>query len=263
MRLALAVALAGSLVAAAPARADQPPCELNALDCLAVTQFSATADGTSDALFVTTLALPIGLELGRGLDDAAARRGLAYGASVGATALTAGLAKLGARRARPYTYNRHPAVVEFTRTASGNHFSFFSGHTSMAFAAATSGALLYSPTTESERARLGVWVGAGALASATGVLRIRAGQHFPTDVLVGAAVGTAFGIGLTYAIAPDVALRGRDLAALGAGVAVGTLAATFVPLPRDVRLPLGLRDLAIAPTASPTGAGLVLSGALR
>lgn len=257
--LALVVAVVGST---STARADEA-CSLNPLDCLAVDQFSATADATSDALFVTALALPIGLELGRGLDDDSLRRGAAYGSAIGATALTAGLAKLGARRARPYTYNRHPDVVAFTRDAYGNNFSFFSGHTSMAFAAATSGAMLFAATTTSDRARLGVWAGAGALASATGVLRIRAGQHFPTDVMVGAAIGTMFGVGLTYAIAPDIDVDGRDLAALGAGVAVGTLATALVPLPRDVRLPLGVRALSVAPSLSPDGAGLVVAGALR
>lgn len=260
---AIVVISALSLAAAPTARADETSCEVNPLDCLAVEQFSATADATSDALFVTTLALPIGLELGRGLDDDSLRRGIAYASAVGGTALTAGLAKLGARRARPYTYNRHPDVVAYTRTAFGKNYSFFSGHTSMAFAAATSGALLFGATTTSDRARLGVWGGAGALASATGVLRIRAGQHFPSDVLVGAAIGTAFGVGLTFAIAPDIDLDGRDLAVFGAGVAVGTLSAALVPLPRDIRLPLGVRSLSVAPTAGPDGAGLVIAGALR
>ena len=111
--------------------------------------------------------------------------------------------------------------------------------------------------------RLGIWGGAGAVAAATGVLRIRAGQHFPTDVMVGAVIGTGFGIGLTYALAPAADLRGSDLAALGAGVAVGALAAALVPMPSDVRLPLGMRDVALAPTVAPGHAGLALTATLR
>ncbi len=190
-----------------------------------MTQFSATADATSDAFFLTALALPVGLELGRGLDDDSLRRGAAYASAVGGTALTAGIPKLIARRDRPYTYNQRPGVVAYTAQAKGNDHSFFSGHTSIAFAALTSGAMLYNPTSRDDTARLGIWGGAGAVAAATGVLRIRAGQHFPTDVLVGAAVGTGFGLGLTYALAPERELRGSDLGALAAGVAVGALAA--------------------------------------
>ncbi len=250
--------LAAALAAPTIARADEP-CELNRLDCLAVTQFSATADATSDALFVASLALPIALELGRGLDDDSLRRGGAYAASVGATALTAGLVKITVQRDRPYTYHRHPSVVAYTAAAHGNDHSFFSGHTSLSFAALTSGAMLYQPTTTSARARAGVWAGAGALGAATGVLRIRAGQHFPTDVMVGAAVGTAFGIGLTYALAPgEPTLDGTDLGMFAAGVAVGAIAAAVVPMPSDVRLPLGVRSLAVTPTLGADGAGLAI-----
>lgn len=262
MRTALLATTAIATLTATAARADEP-CPVNGLDCLAVSQFSATADATSDAFFVTALALPIGLELGRGIGDDSLRRGAAYAGAVGATALTAGAVKLIARRDRPYTYNRHPGVVAYTAQARGNDHSFFSGHTSLAFAALTSGATLYNPTSHDDTARLGIWGGAGAIAAATGVLRIRAGQHFPTDVMVGAVIGTGFGIGLTYALAPAADLRGSDLAALGAGVAVGALAAALVPMPSDVRLPLGMRDVALAPTVAPGHAGLALTATLR
>lgn len=264
MRTTLALTLAVAAVALAPraARADQP-CPVNGLDCLAVDQFSATADATSDALFVTSLALPIGLELGRGIDDDSLRRGAAYASAVGATAITAGITKLVARRDRPYTYNQHPGVVAYTAQAKGNDHSFFSGHTSLAFAALTSGAMLYNPTSNDDTARLGIWAGAGAVAAATGVFRIRAGQHFPSDVMVGAVVGTGFGLGLTYALAPERELRGTDLAALGAGVVVGALTAALLPMPADVRLPLGMRDVALTPTVAPGHAGLAIAARLR
>ncbi|MBK9036417.1 MAG: phosphatase PAP2 family protein [Myxococcales bacterium] len=255
--------LAICVAVAVPGRARADECPVNGLDCLAVSQFSATADATSDAFFLTALALPIGLELGRGLDDDVLRRGAAYTSAVGATALTALAVKYAVRRDRPYTYNRHPGVVEYTAQARGNDHSFFSGHTSLAFAAVTSGALLYNPTSHDATARLGIWGGAGAIAATTGVLRIRAGQHFPTDVLVGAVIGTGFGLGLTYALAPERDLRGSDLGALAVGVAVGALAGALVPLPRDVRLPLGARDLAVVPTVAPGAAGLSLSASLR
>lgn len=262
MRTAILLATAAALLAAArPAAADD--CEVNGLDCIATRQFSATADATSDALFITALALPLGIELGRGFDDDSARRGIAWASAVGATALTAGAAKLVVRRDRPYTYNRHPGVVEYTAHAAGNDHSFFSGHTSLAFASLTAGALLYNPTSHDDTARLGIWAGAGAIAATTGVLRIRAGQHFPTDVMVGAVVGTGFGLGLGWALAPAHDLRATDLAALGAGVAVGTAVGALLPMPSDVRLPLGVRSVAVAPTLAPGHAGLAVTGALR
>ncbi|MEZ4403138.1 MAG: phosphatase PAP2 family protein [Kofleriaceae bacterium] len=261
--LAILVTLAAATGSAARAARADAPCPVNALDCVAIGQFSATADATSDALFLTSLAVPVGLELGRGLDDDSLRRGGAYLGAVGATAALAGLVKYTVRRDRPYTQSRDPAVVAYTRTAAGTDHSFFSGHTSIAYAALTSGALLYNPTSQGDGARLAVWAGAGALAGSTGMLRIRAGRHYPTDVLVGAGVGIGLGLGVTYALAPAATLRGSDLLALGAGTAVGALAMALIPLPRDVVLPLGLRDLALTPTLDGHGGGLALAGRLR
>lgn len=258
------------LLRAAPAAAD-PPCAVNALDCVAVGQFSATAAATSDALFVTSLALPVGLELGRGLDDDSLRRGLAYGGAVGVTAISAWLVKITVRRPRPYTHSREPGVLAFAQVAKGNDHSFFSGHTSIAFAAATSAGVLADATAIDARDRAARWAVGGALAAATGIFRIRAGRHFPTDVLVGAAVGSAAGIGVTLALTPGADLRWQDAAAFGGGVALGAVVAAVVPMPRDVVVPLGGRHglrldgpVAIAPLALPTGGvGLALSAQLR
>jgi hypothetical protein len=204
------------------------------------------------------------LELGRGLDDDSLRRGGAYAASVGATALTAGLVKITVQRDRPYTYHRHPSVVAYTAAARGNDHSFFSGHTSLSFAALTSGAMLYQPTTTSD-ARAGRRVGRGRGARrGHRRLRIRAGQHFPTDVMVGAAVGTAFGIGLTYALAPGEPTSTAPTSACSPPASRSArIAAAVVPMPSDVRLPLGMRDVALAPTVAPGHAGLALTATLR
>lgn len=75
--------------------------------------------------------------------------------------------------------------------------SFFSGHTSMSFA----GAALSC----GHHARFELWgppldllscVGAMGLATATGALRVLSDQHYVTDVVVGAAVGSALGFAL-------------------------------------------------------------------
>jgi len=246
-------------------------CPLNALDCLAVDQFSATADAASDAFFITSLVLPVGMELARGLDDDSLERGLAYAGSVGATAVVAGLVKVTVKRQRPYTYNRDAHVQAFTRTAKGSDHSFFSGHTSLSFAAATSGGVLTNAVNDDDASRYAIWAAGGALASATGILRVRAGKHFPTDVLVGAVIGTAAGVGITMAVAPDASLRWEDGAFFAGGVVVGAAVASLVPLPRDVILPLGGSNgvilegpMAVTPVTMPGGGGgLMISGAMR
>ena len=69
--------------------------------------------------------------------------------------------------------------------------SFPSGHTSMAFAAATSYLVLARRQHLRHATRNAVLLYVGA--AGVGALRLEAGRHFPTDVLGGAALGTSVG----------------------------------------------------------------------
>jgi membrane-associated phospholipid phosphatase len=81
--------------------------------------------------------------------------------------------------------------------------SFYSGHTSLAFAA-------LSTTSVTLNARYGLtwqpWVATVLIGASVGLERVLAGYHFYTDVLVGMAAGTAIGIAV-----PLVHLRARHL----------------------------------------------------
>jgi membrane-associated phospholipid phosphatase len=105
-----------------------------------------------------------------------------------AVALTDGLTRgvqHGAGRLRPYAW-------EAGESRGGRDVrSFFSGHTSRAFAAAAAATQVLRL-----RGRHGwVWFAAAGFtgAAATGWLRTAANQHWTTDVLAAAAVGTAIG----------------------------------------------------------------------
>ena len=88
-------------------------------------------------------------------------------------------------RSRPYVWLAHGGD-----SRDGN-LSFFSGHTTFAFAAASSSAtlLLSQHAPGAEVASALAFGGAAVI----GYLRIAAEQHYLTDVLAGAAVGTAVG----------------------------------------------------------------------
>ena len=73
----------------------------------------------------------------------------------------------------------------------GANYSFFSGHTGSAFALATSTGAVAS--IRGYRGAPWVWGVGLSLAAATGYLRIASDSHYFSDVLVGAAVGTAVG----------------------------------------------------------------------
>jgi membrane-associated phospholipid phosphatase len=95
-------------------------------------------------------------------------------------------------RTAPFVYNPHAAEEDLD---SADAFrSYFSGHTSTAFASATAYAVTFWKRHPDSAWRF-VVVGVGeALALGVGLLKIKAGYHYPTDVAAGALVGGAMGL---------------------------------------------------------------------
>lgn len=92
---------------------------------------------------------------------------------------------------RPYIYAEDGEGREAAENAKGEAYgSFFSGHSSAAFTAAVFTASYFSEMYPSSPYRGVVWAGSLSLAGFVGALRIAAGKHYPSDVAVGALVGT-------------------------------------------------------------------------
>ncbi len=100
-------------------------------------------------------------------------------------------AKLTARRPRPYAHAGEPETIAGDTNAN---VSFFSGHTTFAFALAASAGTV--TTLRGYRWAPITWAVGAPIALTTGYLRIAADKHYFTDVLVGALVGTGIGIGV-------------------------------------------------------------------
>ena len=96
-------------------------------------------------------------------------------------------------RVRPYVYR---SEEEPTRMSGYASRSFFSRHTSMAFQGAVLAGMIYQTTHPGSRGVFPVWAAGLTCATATGVFRVLSGNHFPTDVLAGAAVGVLVGWGI-------------------------------------------------------------------
>ena len=76
--------------------------------------------------------------------------------------------------------------------------SFFSGHTSTVAAFSFFGAKVFSDYSDNTTHKALVWTGAVILPAVVGYLRVRAGRHFPTDVIAGYLVGGAIGYLVPY-----------------------------------------------------------------
>jgi membrane-associated phospholipid phosphatase len=132
----------------------------------------------------------------------AAQMALISAEAISVAAAVQGVTAGFASRQRPYGRNCGETIDGDLKDCSGRkrYRSFFSGHTAMAFAGAG------VSCTHHARHRLygnatadGVACGLAFLAAAgTGTLRIVGDQHYGTDVLVGAAVGSLSGLGLPW-----------------------------------------------------------------
>jgi membrane-associated phospholipid phosphatase len=162
-------------------------------------RYSGKAASLSNVLLAIDVAVPPALFLGQGIDAAMGQRTVVYGETLLVSLALDYLAKPLVSRPRPYTYSTDTAVTAQTQSeGKDTHLSFYSRHASTTFAASVSGALLFAQSTSDTNARAAVWFAELALASATADLRTRAGMHFYSDVLVGAAIGSAVGVTVPY-----------------------------------------------------------------
>lgn len=102
------------------------------------------------------------------------------------------LTKTSALRTRPYVFNESVAIDD--KLTPGARYSFFSGHTSKTAAMTFFTAKVYSDYHPDSKWRPFIWGAAAAVPAVTGYLRVKAGKHYPSDVIAGYAVGALSGI---------------------------------------------------------------------
>ena len=166
---------------------------INFLDKNFVFSYNKDIKLSSDIALGTTLALPVIYSLFNSSDFGKFfNYNIKYAQVLGLTSSLVLISKNFIDRYRPYTYDKNLDVE--TRKSYDGRNSFFSGHTAIAFSSAVFLAYNIENSDYSRTTKNLVWAGSLALASSTGVLRILAGKHFLTDVLVGAVVGSAIAI---------------------------------------------------------------------
>lgn len=102
------------------------------------------------------------------------------------------LTKVIALRDRPTIYNDRFTIAQ--RTSKDARKSFFSGHTSIVSSMSFLTAKIIHDHYPDRKNKSLLWIGASIYPTTTAILRVRSGKHFPTDVVVGAAVGAGIGI---------------------------------------------------------------------
>lgn len=95
-------------------------------------------------------------------------------------------------RPRPYMYFDDFPIEEVQKGDWNS--SFFSGHTTLAFAAATFTTYVYCKYKPESKWKIPIIATSYTLAAATAAMRIISGNHFLTDVAIGAVVGSITGL---------------------------------------------------------------------
>ena len=95
-------------------------------------------------------------------------------------------------RERPYMYD--PDTPQSLVESDKHDKSFLSGHTTYAFTGAAFASYVFCKYNPESKWRIPVIAASFSLATATAALRVASGNHFMTDVIAGALLGTAIGI---------------------------------------------------------------------
>ncbi len=199
------------------------PCsglEVNSLDRHVIGNHSATADAVSTVTVDAAILIPLILDwMDLGLSLTLAEDAVVYAETLAVTGALVTATKYAVQRPRPRAYEEAAGGS----LSPGNYLSFFSGHVSTAFSALAASAVTVALR---RGGRWWHWLVVGLIGTSVAVERVMAGQHFYTDVAVGALVGLGAGL-----LIPQLHARGS-----AAGAYLGVL-----PVQSGAGLTLGAR----------------------
>jgi len=176
---------------------------INSLDRYVVGKYSRSADvfsnigmGAADALPYVLTTLDVLISHPQDGWSGWAKDTLVLAETLSITLASNNLLRYVVRRPRPLVYNDE--VDDNTRLLPDSSLSFPSGHTSSSFAMATAYSFTFMHRHPDSPLVIPVWVATLGLAAAVGVARTEAGEHFYTDVIGGAVLGTGLGLLIPY-----------------------------------------------------------------
>ncbi|MDA8692599.1 phosphatase PAP2 family protein, partial [Saprospiraceae bacterium] len=165
--------------------------DINFIDRGSIGNFSSTAKDASDIVLYSSAALPFLSYFSSKCRANAAPIGVMIAQTFlinnGLTNITKGLVN----RFRPYNYNPN-APLEL-KLGEESRRSFVSGHTSNAAALSFLAARILTDVHIDYSKKVIIWSVAATMPAVVGYLRVKAGRHFPIDVIGGYAVGAAVG----------------------------------------------------------------------
>ena len=167
---------------------------INKFDRSAADNWSPNGDKASTVILISAMISPAAFSLSDTMRNDFTVLGVMYAESL---LITSGLnmtTKNITQRKRPFLYNSN--VPHKEKKNKDAVFSFYSGHTAITFNSAVFASTVFSDYYPQSQWRYAVWGASLLAASATGYLRYHAGKHYPTDIIVGAVIGSITGWGI-------------------------------------------------------------------
>ena len=170
--------------------------DVNGFDRKFMQSYSKKLDTAGDLLLVATMATPAVLAATE------KEEWLTCGMMYAETLLIANgikeVTKLAVNRTRPFMYYDPSTYPEEDVEEGDWANSFPSGHSTMAFTSAAFTSYTFCKYFPDSKFKIPVVAGSYAMAFGGAALRISSGNHFMTDVMTGAALGTAVGFLVPY-----------------------------------------------------------------
>jgi membrane-associated phospholipid phosphatase len=165
--------------------------DINGFDRWAADVYHPDAEYASDKVFYGAMPLPLILLFDKQIRKDALKIALLYTEALSITG-TLYTSSTYFNRYRPAAYTD---ILTVEQKRSGNQRnSFFAGHVALVATSTFFTAKVYSDYHPHSKFKWVLYGVAAAATGATGYLRHRAGKHFPSDILLGTAVGALSGI---------------------------------------------------------------------
>lgn len=166
--------------------------DINSFDRWGADVYSDKAANTSDFFFYGSMPLPLVLLADKEIRKDAGKIGFLYLEAMSVTGLLYTGSVYLNDRYRPLAYN--PEVPLEERMRGGSKNSFFAGHVALVATSTFFTAKVFSDYHPDSKLKYLLYGAAVVGTAGTAYLRHAGGKHFPSDILIGTAVGTLSGI---------------------------------------------------------------------
>ena len=154
--------------------------------------YSEKAAEASDVFFYGSMPLPVLLMLDKKIRKDAGKIALLYWEAMSVTGVIYSGSSYLTSRYRPYAYN--PEAPMDQRRRGGAKNSFFAGHIALVGTSTFFMAKVFSDYHPDSKIKWLPYTIASVATGTTAYLRHRGGRHFPSDILIGTALGPLAGI---------------------------------------------------------------------